>query len=91
MAALPFPGRIYETWMVCEYCERGNLTDAITQGRFYNPANQELDMVRHCRLLMPRYIPSQTFGLALLAAAACHASKGVPKAHALSKAAREPP
>ena len=38
--------RLYETWMVLEYCDRGSLTELITAGRFVSKLTGDLDEVR---------------------------------------------
>lgn len=43
----PLPAhRLYESVIVQEFCDRGNLSDAIMAGKFRDPATQQLELVR---------------------------------------------
>jgi hypothetical protein len=54
---LPATGRVYETVLVLEYCDRGFLMQAILAGKFLNPATKEPELVGSAGWLLANFEP----------------------------------
>ena len=40
---------LQETWLISEYCDKGNLDRAVSGGRFHSKDTKEPNLVRLCR------------------------------------------